>query len=237
MKTPDQNNTLTSSGSTAHQFPDITQQPSAVHDPASSDRRDLFRPLYHDADACDTSADDHGRDDDAQGKLEQVRQKGYQDGFEAGRQDACQLANNLLEPHVSQFHQNIEQLTAYQNHLADHASAHMLRLAIAIAERVMDDGIQTGVEDLKDMRPTLIAAMCKRHQLRLRYHPRDLADLQQLMLCRGEAQWQSTNGVSIIEDDSVPLGELDTTPNRDERAAIDEQIITHLQTLLNTESA
>lgn len=217
----------------SHRFPNFADGDRNLCTNANTTaEHDQFQPLFHTASASSTHqvSDDHAADGENQ--MEQARQRGYRIGFETGRQDACQMANNLLAPHVDRFQQNLERLTNYQQHIADHASMHMIKLSVAIAERIIGTNAHITIEDLQDLRRPLIEAICKKHELHLSYHPQDLSNLQHLMECKGANHWQTAVGLSIAEDDNLSQGSMINGRGAEENPSLQSQIQSTLQQLL-----
>jgi flagellar biosynthesis/type III secretory pathway protein FliH len=224
---------VTSSCPASHRFPDFAEGGRIYHTETNTGECDQFQPLFNDASACSTHPASDDRTTNGENQMEHARERGYQRGFKAGRQDACQMANNLLAPHADLFQQNLERLASYQQNIADHASTHMIKLAVAIAECIMGADAHVTVADLQDLRQTLIEAICKRHELHLRYHPEDLANLQHLMECNGEDKWRMAFGLNIAEDLNVPKGAMSNGRDAEKSPSIEGQVQPSLQQLLN----
>lgn len=229
---PSENSQAPTSAPASHRFPNFADGGRIFCSEASAADRDPFQPLFHGATASSahTALDDRAADDNDQ--MEQARQRGYDNGFEAGRQDGCQMADNLLAPHVDDFRQEVERLASYQQNIADHASTHMIKLAVAIAERIMGIDVHVTVADLQQLRHTLIEAIYKRYELHLRYHPQDLSDLQHLLERKGENRWRTDNGLSIAKDLNVAQGIMINRREAGESPSIQDQVQPSLQQLL-----
>lgn len=229
---PGENSQASLNGAAPHRFPNLSDGGRAICSEASAPDRDRFQPLFHEATAaCATPAlDDHTADDNRE--MEQARQRGYQNGLDAGRKDACRMTDNLLAPHLDGFKQALDRLTSYQQNIADHASTHMIKLAVAIAERIIGADVRVTVADLQQLRPTLIDAICKRYALHLRYHPQDLSNLHHLMESKGENQWRTDNGLSVEKDPNVPQGAMINGLEAGKSPSIEDQVQASLQQLL-----
>jgi flagellar biosynthesis/type III secretory pathway protein FliH len=228
----DQNSQAPINGVVSHRFPDLADGGRTFCGETGAADRDQFQPLFHGAKASgvNPALDDAAADDNRQ--KEQARQRGYDNGFETGRQDACRMANNLLAPHLDGFRQELERLASYQQNIADHASTHMLKLAVAIAERIMGTDVHVTVADLQQLRPALIDAICKRYQLHLRYHPQDLSNLHHLMECNGENRWRADSGLSVEKDSNLAQGTMTNGREAGQSPSIDDQVQPSLQQLL-----
>ncbi len=229
---PSEGNHAPRGGQPSHRFPNFADGGGISHTEADAADRDRFRPLFLGETASSTHTASDDRVADGESLMEQTRQRGYRNGFEAGRQHACQMANHLLAPHVDRFRQNLERLASYQQNIADHASTHMLKLAVAVAERIMGTEAYVTVADLQELRHTLIEAICKRYELHLRYHPQDLSDLQYLMECDGKIKFRMSGGLSIEEDVSVPQGTMINGRKAEQNPSIEDQVLPSLQQLL-----
>jgi flagellar biosynthesis/type III secretory pathway protein FliH len=226
---PGENSRAPISRATPHRFPTLADGGGEFGSDAGAADRLQFQPLMHDATVSKANSvlDDSTADDNR--RMEQARQRGYQSGFEAGRQDACRMANNLLAPHLDGFRLALERLASYQQNISDHASTHMIKLAVAIAERIMGADVHVTVADLQKLRPTLIEAICKRYQLHLRYHPQDLSHLHQLMACRKENHWHEDGGLNIEKDPNIAQGSMINGREAEESPSIEDQIQPSLQ--------
>jgi hypothetical protein len=218
-------------GSAFHRFPDFNDRGSAASG-GNDVPGGMFRPLFREGSVSDTHSVADRRRSANDDRLESVRQKGYAMGFEAGRQEACQSANHLLVPHVDRFRRDLEHLTTYQQHVADHASTHIIALAIAISERIMGAEVRSSVDNLEPIRKSLIDAICRHHQLQLRYHPDDLAGVQHLMDCQGPVSWESMPGLDISSDSSMTRGELLNRHRVDEGKSFCRHVQASLQQVL-----
>ena len=216
----------------SHHFPTIDRC-GAVGSDGSVVEGDQFRPLFQSTLASPDQAQESNKRSVPENRVEKARQKGYQLGFEAGRLDACQMAGNILSPRVDEFQKELNRLGSYQSKIADQASAHIIKLALATAECILGANAETTSSDLQKLRKPLMGAISQQHQLVLRYHPQDLAIIRQLMACHDRTQWQSGDGLVVSEDDSVSIGEL-TPEHRDNGDAFfNELAFTTLHEILN----
>lgn len=229
---PGENRQTPIRGAVSHRFPNLVEGGTTCCSDAGAADHNQFQPLFHETNAsgANPALDDAAADDKRQ--MEQTRQRGYQNGVEAGRQDAYRMANNLLAPHLDGFRQELERLESYQQNIADHASTHMIKLAVAIAERIMGADVHVTVADLQQLRPTLIDAIFKRYQLHLRYHAQDLSSLQHLMVFKGENRWHTNSGLSIEKDSSVAQGAMLNDHDAGKKPSIEDQVQPALQKLL-----
>lgn len=220
------------SGAVSHRFPNLAEDGKAVCSETSAAERDQFQPLFHGvtASGADPALDDRTADNNHQ--MEQSRQRGYDNGFEAGRQDTRRMADNLLAPHVDGFRQECERLASYGQNIADHASTQMIKMAVAIAERIMGADVHVTVADLQQLRHTLIDAVCKRYRLHLRCHPQDLSNIQRLLECKGENRWRTDDCLSIEEDPDVAQGAMINEGKAEDATSIAGQVQPSLQRLL-----
>lgn len=234
---PGQESQASMSRPATHRFPNFTDGGRISCTETSAADRHPFQPLFHGETASNTHPASDDRTADGNQQMEKARQRGYDNGFDAGRQDACRMADNLLAPHVEGFLKKLERLTSYQQYIADHASTHMLKLAVEISERIIGADAHVTVADLQALRPTLIEAICKRYELHLCYHPQDLSNLQHLMECKGENGWRTADGLNIVKDLNVSQGAMINGSEVEESLSIEDQVQPSLQQLLmNAES-
>ena len=219
-------------GAISHRFPNIADGGRAFCSDAGTPERDQFQPLFLEATASDINSAPNDGAIESDHQMGQARQRGYDNGVEAGRQDARQMAADMIAPRVDGFRQELERLASYRENIADHASTHMIKLAVAIAERIMGVDVHVTAADLQPLRQTLIDAICSRYELHLRYHPKDLSHLQRLMACKGELRWRTDGGLSIEEDLNVAQGAVINGREAGEGASIADQVQPSLQQLL-----
>jgi flagellar biosynthesis/type III secretory pathway protein FliH len=211
-----------------HRFPDFAGSDGEANGAAP----DPFHPLFRDAAASDTHPSPDSPEADARRQLEQARHRGYLKGLEAGRQDALRMSENRLAPHADRFLQARDRLAKYQQYIADHASAHMLKLAVEISERIMGADAHVTAADLQQLRTALIEAICKRYELHLRFNPNDLSGLKHLMKASAESDWRISDGLSFDEDSDIPQGAVTNGREAEEGSSIETQVRPSLQKLL-----
>jgi flagellar biosynthesis/type III secretory pathway protein FliH len=219
----------------SHHFPAIDKSGAAGSD-GSVVEGDQFRPLFQSASVRPDQAQEPNQRSAPESRVEKARQKGYQLGFEAGRQDACHMAGNILSPRVDEFLTELNRLGSYQSKIADQASAHIIKLALATAECILGTDAETTSNDLQKLRKPLMGAISQQHQLALRYHPRDLAIIRQWMACQDRTQWQSSDGLDVSEDDSISIGGLIAEHQDNGDLFLNELAFTTLHEILNGNS-
>jgi hypothetical protein len=217
----------------AHRFPDFAGSGGISATEANAVEQDPFKPLFRDAAADEVcpSSDGPG-DDDANDQMEQARQRGYMKGLEAGRHDACRMADSLLAPLADRFQQAWDCLANYQQYIIDHASTHILKLAVEISERIIGAETFVTVADLQPLHRALIEANYKRYQLQLRYHHQDLSELEHLMECRGGNGLKMTAGLSCEKDLDVAQGALVNDHGNAKGCSLEKQVQQSLAQLL-----
>jgi hypothetical protein len=220
-----------------HRFPDFTGSGGACTGEANAAEHDPFQPLFHNAAGCDTHRSPDGSESDTDNRIEQARQRGYLKGLESGRQDACRMADTLLAPHVDRFFQTVDRLATFQQYIADHASTHILKLAVEIAERILGTDAHLSEADLQPLRTTLLEAICKQYRLHLRYNPQDLSDLEHLIKCRGGNGWQIPADLSFGKDLDLAQGSLNNEREQEPNQSIEKIVKPSLEQLLQSSGA
>ncbi|GAB4248757.1 MAG: hypothetical protein Kow00109_24850 [Acidobacteriota bacterium] len=106
--------------------------------------RDRIRFLHFEA------ADDPGSAGGAPGKqpkseqerLEEVEREAYQKGFEAGRSSGLQMAEQKMEAALARLAESMAALARTRRELAQETEADLIRLAVAIAEKVVREHLE-----------------------------------------------------------------------------------------------
>lgn len=128
-------------------------------------------------------------------------QEAYQQGFASGQATAAQRAGELAAPVLTNFASIVQQLASAQKDARKEAEEPMVRLAIAIARRILHREIATD--------PAAILGLVRSGMERL-----NLRETHRLRLSPGDAQIVIDNredmrlpsGVEIIPDPDLPPG-------------------------------
>lgn len=154
---------------------------------------------------------------DMQRREKQAREEGFQDGEAAA-------ANRLTQPlqdAIARLAANIEDLARVRRSLRKEAERDVVKLAVAIARRILRRDLLTDPEAILGVAKAAIEQLDARDLLRVRLHPHDAPLLRQMLTARAVP-----DAVEVIPDQGLARGALiiETT-----RGALDASIETQLE--------
>jgi hypothetical protein len=127
---------------------------------------------------------------------EKVFSAGFQNGYEAGKEDGCRSAQESIGPHLIDFLQAFENVSAFHRHLTQNASRQVIQLAIHICEHILASDIQTEYTNTDAICIEIQNMMTEAHQLTLHFDPKDLKVLEDMMGCF-DLRWPESKTVVI----------------------------------------
>jgi flagellar assembly protein FliH len=131
---------------------------------------------------------------------EQARQNGHEDGLESGRAEG----RAELEEDVATIHELIESVRAQRNSVIETAEPELVRLAMAIAERVVYDHVAIDENVVLENVRHGLARLIGREIVTLRVNPADAEVLRQYR--EATAANNDVEHLRIIEDQRVDRG-------------------------------
>jgi hypothetical protein len=215
-----------------HRFPELTSDTSCSPPSAGSDGCSFFKPLYK------TSHEDLQTKhcNEAQDRADQVRQIRFQDGFEAGRQEACLLAKEQMVPVVAEFVEEYVHFNQYADQLQAHSCNQICAMAVRFSEKILGRSPCLTMEDLTMFEAELKRQMAGFYQLKLCLNPDDRRQLLQLTTEQNPHWKPSTSMIAIDADVRVDAGALITQkasepfPLNDSLAELLNQILAEAST-------
>ena len=171
----------------------------------------LFRPMYPNGSATSSQSGSIEASDDHRRNLERIKQKSYDQGVEAGRADACHMARQELNPSLSQFKAEIEDLNDSYARLTCTYGDRIVLLALAIAEKIL--GPQTGLasDRLKPLSSEFHRFLKQRYQLSINLNDDDLQSLSNLMACE-DPHWNENEALDIKTKTNAEPGSVRALP-------------------------
>lgn len=155
-------------------------------------------------------------DTEIQTHVETARRQGYSEGVAHGAGQAM----NHLEPVIRSLKQLIEDLGSQRRRLRAEAEEDTVKLAIAIARRVLHREIATDPEAMLGLVKAAFAKLNARDTHRLRVSPADAEMLQE-----HRARLQFPPALNIVPDGSLPQGSAIFETTRGEMdACVDSQL-------------
>lgn len=191
-----------------HAFP-MLHAASACQSEKSGANCAVFKPLYKSASPGNNGAT---RGESAPESEEQIRKKGFQRGFAAGRQDACTLTQEEIGPDAKEFAIEFSQLKNCLHKIEENTSQSVLSMALSMVEKILGAAPDLKIEDLAHLTDELKDRMNESYQFRLGLNHEDLEILSQFMDCE-VPQWQQSSAILLDGDASVKRGFIKTTPS------------------------
>jgi flagellar biosynthesis/type III secretory pathway protein FliH len=162
---------------------------------------------------------------------EKISREGYDKGFEAGRQHACRIALEAIEPNLADFLQAYENVSAFHQHVTDTAAHQIIEMALNICGQILSKPIDTTDKDITAVRNELRDAMVKAHHINLCFNSEDLSALRELMSCFN-LPWPKSEAVDIDVSDVLEKGRLKVERNEKARKEMELLMTERLPNLL-----
>ena len=115
---------------------------------------------------------------DAYTEAEEIKQKGYQDGFEAGRQEGMQQRFRESEYLANQMNSVIEQLANLRQVVRFQAEQELVQLSVLIAKRVVVQELETNPEILQNILAKALKEIETKGKIQVFLHPEDYEFMQ-----------------------------------------------------------
>lgn len=215
----------------AHNFPLIGQTTDA---PSTEKPNSQFRPLFNGSPGSYSpslpSEKKNNSEIDPEHK-ERISREGYNKGFEAGRQHACRIALEAIEPNLADFLQAYENVSAFHQHVTDTAAHQIIEMALNICGQILSTPIDTADKDMAAVRNELKDAMVKAHHISLCFNSDDLNTLRELMSCF-DLPWPESEAVDIEVSDTLEKGRLKVERNEKARKEMELLMTERLPNLL-----
>jgi hypothetical protein len=203
-----------SSNRKSHTFPAL---PDTMTCPSSDspDSQNHFQPLFGDGCIHETFAPPAGyggaQCDDNQVSEDQIRQKGFERGFDSGKQDACRMAQQEIAPEAKTFALEFSQLSEYLEQIGVNSCRQVFKMALAIAAKIIGAEPDLETKGIDSLTVDLKNDMVKSYQLKLMLNPDDMDTLSELMVCENP-HWQEYDFIKIGANPQVQRGALLTPP-------------------------
>jgi flagellar assembly protein FliH len=157
---------------------------------------------------------------DLERQLEQKAQGAYQQGYATGEAAAMQRATERLDPVLASFAGIIQELTGLRRRFRAEAEEDTVKLAIAIARRVLHRELATDPEAILGLVIAAFQKLSARETHRLRVSPADAAALQE-----NRGRLELPPALEIVPDASLTSGSVIFETARGELdASVDTQL-------------
>jgi flagellar assembly protein FliH len=143
--------------------------------------------------------------------LESARQAGFREGEAAGRA----AAQSELRPLVERFARTIDELAAMRPRLREQAEGDLVRLAVAIARRVVRRELTIDPQAITGLVKAALEQLSAGERIRIRVHPQDEVAVRNCLAAVGRAASVEVSGDAALERGSAILeterGNLDAS--------------------------
>ena len=139
----------------------------------------------------------------AQAELERVEREAYHRGFSEGKAVGQAEAGAELQPVLNQLGRTLASLTALRAHIRTEAAGDLLKLAVAIARRVLHRELTLDPNSIEGLIRVALEKLQARELCRVRVHPDQEAALRGSL-----ARFSNANKVEVIADSSLRSGDV-----------------------------
>ena len=217
---------------TSHCFPSIKRGEI----PESKDCGDAcrqFRPIYQTPSHMRSSVPTNACDDQNNRKaLEEIREKSFDKGYDAGCRDACNLAHQALAPSLNAF---CEVFGSYSNcftKVTDHYSNYIVSLALAIAKKILHHHFEIDVDRLGSISRQFEQSLKQTFQLAIEFNQEDLQTLCELL--DGDLpDWKHSAAVRIIGKNDIQKGHIQPQISSQNVDRLSPELLRHIDDVLS----
>ena len=214
----------------AHCFPLI--QSASLHENGDEESTSCFQPLYNcgsgRAQRFTKTIETRDSRENAIGDPEEVRQQGFQRGYDAGQSEAHRLSISSITPAFQDFLDFFGETAQFSSQVASASAQYIIALALVIAEKVLNAPITLTAEDLAEIHADLHSTVGKAYQLILCFHPDDLKALQELSRT-ADITWPDYPAIVFQDNLDVPKGSLKAPPLDRHRSSLEKQLTKNLE--------
>jgi flagellar assembly protein FliH len=143
--------------------------------------------------------------------IEDARQAGFREGESAGRA----AAQNEMRPLIERFARTIDELAAMRTRLREQAEGDLVRLAVAIARRVIRRELTIDPHAITGLVKAALEQLSAGERIRVRVHPEDEIAVRSCLVALGRAASVEVSGDAALERGSAILetdrGNLDAS--------------------------
>lgn len=172
---------------------------------------DAFRPMfqYHDeaSGRGSRAAGHHPQAGSGPDTLEQIREKRFLEGLEAGEVDACKIVQKDLETPIHQFLNESDNYSHCFNQITSTYSDHIVGLALAISKKIVGEHSQLSSEHLASISHQLHTILKEQYRLSAKFNPNDIESLTEILTCV-RPQWKESDALDISGDDETGMGQV-----------------------------
>jgi hypothetical protein len=195
----------------SHSFPLLSNSPINAKNDSSNSRGDCFKPLFNNV-CMDGKISPHrgfgvhGSDDNLDSE-DQVRRQGFERGFDAGKQDACNLVRQEMTPQIKSFADAFNRWNEIMIRAEENSNLQILKMAVSIAEKILGDAPECSTGRLGSLKAELTALMRNAYLLELILNPKDMDALSEWMACE-HVHWSQWDYITAAGDPGLQSGSV-----------------------------
>ena len=197
-----------------HSFPSMDGA-CAMSAEGSDDIRDCFKPLFRDGCVHDAILPQGGlgtsQADENQNSEEYVRQLGFDQGRDAGRQEACRLTQQAVAPEIKAFATELHQLNEYLVRNEEYLIHQIQQMAAAIAKNILGGTPRISAESLSAIEAELKVQLVKFYQFKLMLSTEEMDAFSRIM-AHENPRWQNCSYIHVGADPQVQNGSVQPQP-------------------------
>jgi flagellar assembly protein FliH len=134
---------------------------------------------------------------------ERIEQEAYQRGFSEGKSVGQQQAKAELQPVLDQLGKSLATLSSLRSRIRTEAEGDLLKLAIAIARRVLHRELTLEPESIEGLIRVALEKLQSRELSRIRVHPD-----QESSIRRALERFSNSQKVELVADSSMQCGDV-----------------------------
>ncbi len=180
---------------------DLARQGEAIRQRALAQADQILREARDEAVRLARNAAQQGH---AEG-LKKGQAEGHRQGSEAGRKEAFAQQTAAIEALIKQWTEALGAFVESRQTLLTEARLDVLRLALAIAERIVFRTVEIDPGVIEDQMIESLSLLARRSAVTIRLHPRDL-ELAQTVLPRIVGQMHQCEHAALVADESLTPG-------------------------------
>jgi hypothetical protein len=219
---------------TSHCFPSIKRDEiPELKD--SGDACRLFRPIYQTPSHKQSSSPTNACDDHDNNKaLEQIREKSFKKGYDAGCRDACNIAHQTLAPTLNAFWEAFGSYSNGFTKVTDNASNYIISLALTIAEKILNHQLELDIHRLGSISREFESVLKQTFQLTIELNTEDLQTLSELLDC-DHPDWKRKHSaaINITGKNDIGKGNIQPKPSYQNVDSLKPKLLQHIDDVLS----
>lgn len=163
-----------------------------------------FRPLYQSPGSAGEDAAGRTQSPSTDFKIDEIKEKAFQDGMESGRTESRTMLRASLSPGLTSFLKSYQDLSNLEDTIQSQLGAKVAALAGVVAERILGE---PAVIDASQIQRLFNNGTANENGFRLNIHPNDLQALRTILSESGQA-WTPRLDLMFKANSAVQPGEV-----------------------------